>query len=81
MSEFGMNYGHNINDLLKDLKNKDIEWDKDLKSDQLEYLKSIGVDYKNKLHNYADSLTELNSVKIDIEKISEIVTKVISNLE
>ncbi len=79
--DFGRHYGHKLNKILADLKLKGITWDKDLNRDQLSLIIKLGNDYQQKSYNYADGISHENHLKINIIETSEVVNKIIENLE
>jgi len=77
---FGKKYGHNINKLLEKLETHGKDWKNGLATEQTEFIEKIGDDYKGKLYNYADGINPSNPLNVDIIGTSEIVKKIIENI-
>ncbi len=78
---FGRKYGHNLNLLSQELETNGVNWKENLTADEITLIAKTGDDYKSKLYNYANGIDHSNHLKIDVISISNIVDKIIANLE
>ncbi len=81
IDKFGRKYSHDINKLLNKLETKGKNWKIGLDQNQIEFIKKTGNDYKKKLYNYANGINHSNHLIIDTLESSEIVKKIIENIE